>query len=282
MPVIAVPNVSEGRDLALLERLSDAVARSGCSVLDLHSDPVHNRSVFTVAGEEAQLIEGMSELACATRALDLTAHEGTHPRLGVLDVCPFVAYKAETDEAILVARTTGSRIGSRCELPVYLYGYAGRRELPELRRGGLASLTERAVDDPPDFGPRSIDPRFGVVCVGARGVLIAFNVWIAADERLARDVASSLRTSGGGPPGIRSLGLRINDETSQISMNLIDPAVTGIDRAFEATKQLVEQRGGRVIATEIVGLPPERFMPSPEKETARLLMKPGRSLESAL
>jgi glutamate formiminotransferase len=181
----------------------------------------------------------------------------------------------------------GESIAVRHGLPVYLYGAAARRnearELPELRRGGLVRLRDRAVTDlPPDFGPTRIDERRGVVCVGARDVLIAFNVWLIADVEVAQRIALEIRESQSGLSGLRALGLRIDANSSQVSMNLTRPERTGIDEAYEAVKVHADRFGVSIASTELVGVPPERFLPDPQREAARLLKKPGRSLEIAL
>lgn len=231
----------------------------------------------------------MTALAVAAKSsLDLTVQEGVHPRLGVLDVLPFVPHDGEEmSVAIGCAREAAAAIATDAGLPVYLYGAAVEREaardLPALRRGGLEGLIRRAREGlRPDFGPEVIDPRHGVVCVGARNVLIAFNIWLGASEDVARRIAAGIRTSGGGPPGIRALGVPMGDGLSQVTMNLIDPAVTGIDRAFELIAGAATKAGVEITATEIVGLVPERYLPDPDATAARLLMKPGRSLESVL
>lgn len=282
MGLIAVPNVSEGRDASRIAALAEAVEGSGARVIDTHSDAAHHRTVFTVHGTPGDLVDGLTRLACAARAIDLETHGGVHPRLGVLDVCPIVPHVLDMQEAIACARRTGEAIGARCDLPVYLYGRAATRsessELPDLRRGGLASLIERSTRDlPPDHGPMRIDPRHGVVCVGARGPLIAFNIWIDGDADRARAIARSVRG-----PGVRALGLALDERTAQVSLNLTDPGSVGIDAAFERVRTSTEADGVRIRGTEIVGVPPERFMPDPTKEAARLLLKPGRSLENAL
>lgn len=288
MTLIAIPNVSEGRDTDRVGRLSDAVESTGAHVLDVHSDAVHNRSVVTVAGTSATLPDAMAALAETARDIDLTRHRGVHPRLGALDVCPLVPHDGDLDEAIRTARATGLRIVERTNLPVYFYGAAATRpetrELPSLRRGGLSALAERALSDlPPDLGGPEIDLARGVVCVGARGVLIAFNVWLRNQKVLADAIARRIRSSGGGPPGIRALAFQIDDfPTSQVSMNLVRPSVTGIDDAFEAVVTAATELGATLVATEIVGLVPRRFLPDPDAQAAQLLIKPGRSLESAL
>lgn len=279
--MLAIPNISEGKNPTLLEELRDAALRKAARVLDVHSDPVHNRSVFTLTGTHKELLEACVALAqLAASRIDLSDHRGVHPRLGAMDVCPFVPHESDMTDAVTLARDTATAIGGSVGLPVYLYGFAtnSSRGLPELRRGGLEALRERALSTmPPDAGPRSIDPRRGVVCVGARGPLIAFNVWIEGDLEEARAIARSVRSAS-----IRALGLPISAAQCQISMNLIDPAVTGIDEAFEAVSREAKQRRVAIIATELVGLVPERFFPNPNATVTRLLKQPGHSLEASL
>jgi glutamate formiminotransferase len=283
MPLVTIPNVSEGRDTAVLTMLTSALGDAGCRVLDVHSDARHNRSVFTAVG---QLVGGLGALAeIAVETIDLRAHTGVHPRVGVLDVCPVVPHEAPMDDAVRAARDAGAEIAERASVPVYFYGDAAHepRSLPEIRAGGLETLIERArLGFSPDLGPHDIDPRTGVVCVGARGVLVAFNVWLRAEVEVARAIASVVRARDGGLPGVRALGLDLGEGLSQVSMNLTAPDVTGIDAAFAAVASEAARAGAAVEHTEVVGLVPERYLPNPNAEAARLLVEPGRSLESAL
>ena len=286
MLLVAVPNVSEGRDAGTIRRLRAGVEAGGARIADVHTDPAHNRTVITAAAAPEALVEAMARLAEAARAIDLTAHEGVHPRLGTLDVCPFVVDDAPASEVVDVARSAGAAIAARAGIPVYLYGYAATRpeceRLPDLRRGGLSGLIERnARGLRPDFGPGAVDPRVGVVCVGARGVLIAFNVWLRCDVSAARRIAAEVR-SHPGLHGVRALGLDLGEGRAQVSMNLTQPDRTGVDRAFDAVEELAAAAGARVAATELVGVPPQRYLPDPDATAARLLMTPGRSLEAAL
>ena len=283
MALLAIPNISEGRNRRRIGSFADAVSAAGARVLDVHSDADHGRSVFTTTGTPEELVTAMTELARAASSIDLTRHEGVHPRLGGLDVCPFVPHDEPISVAVDAARAAAEEIGA-AGLPVYLYGAASPegRSLPEIRKGGLAALIERAAAGfGPDAGPPEIDPPRGVVCVGARDVLIAFNVWVSCNLDTARSIATSVRTATGGPPGIRALALDIpSRDLRQISMNLIEPAITGIEAAYNAVMSAAPVRS--VVATEIVGLVPERFMPNPNAEVARLLIEPGHSLEASL
>lgn len=284
MGLLAIPNISEGRDQSLIEALVSAAESAGASVLDVHSDPIHHRSVFTMSGGGDHLIQGLTALAMLVATnIDLTSHSGVHPRVGGLDVCPFVPHDSSMDEAVLAARATGAAIASETGLPVYLYGYASLRthtsELSGLRRGGLRGVIERSRGGlHPDYGPRRIDPARGIVCVGARDVLIAFNIWVRGPIEAARRVAGQIR----GRDGVRALGLEITPEVAQISMNLTRPDAKGIDAVFEEVVTLAGPVGLEVTSTEIVGLVPQRYLPNPDAKAARLLMAPGRSLESLL
>jgi glutamate formiminotransferase len=282
MSLLAIPNVSEGRDTAFVQGAVLAVSETGARVLDVHTDSVHNRTVLTVQGTERALIPAMDALAQRCKSLDLSRHSGAHPRLGVMDICPIVPFASPMQDAVVCARRIGDVLGATSRLPVFFYGEAAERpqtySLPALRRLSFAELSHLGSDR----GPNEIDPRFGICCVGARKELIAFNVWLVCDEDEARKIASSVRESSGGLEGVRALGLRIDETHSQVSMNLVDPGTTGIDVAFEVVADLARKRHIRVLATELVGLPPARFMPDPKREATRLLMRPGRSLESVL
>jgi len=287
MALVMIPNVSEGRSPTKLRRLEAAIGGAGGRVLDLHADAVHHRSVFTVTGSMEELIRSAARLALEVADIDLTEHRGVHPRLGGLDVCPFVPHDEPMGVAIEAAHRAGEAIAEEAGVPVFLYGEAARRpaarELPALRKGGLGGLIRRVQEGfAPDFGPPQVDPPRGVVCVGARGPLIAFNVWMRADVAVAQRIAAEVRTSGGGPPGIRALGLSLDDSRSQVSMNLIEPAVTGIDAAFDAVRTAAKSHGAEIYATEIIGLVPARYMPRQDAPAARLLIAPGRCLEPLL
>lgn len=282
MTLLAVPNVSEGRDQARIRRFVERLEDEGACLLDVHSDAGHNRSVLTVTGAPDRLIAGCVALAAEAAAIDLRTHQGVHPRLGGLDVCPFVPHDSTMEEAIQAAHETAARIGAEAELPVYLYGHAAERtatrDLPDLRRGGLTALARRAHGDlPPDRGPKVIDPRRGVVCVGARGPLIAFNIWLQSDIATARLFASQVRAHS-----VRALGLALAEDKAQVSMNLIDPASVGIEEVFEVVQAAAASKNVQITATEIVGLVEQRFMPGPDAEVTRLLLEPGHCLEERL
>lgn len=264
----AVPNFSEGRDKARISRIADSVRNTpGVRILDLHSDTDHDRSVLTFVGEEEPLLRASVALtrACA-REIDLAAQSGVHPRIGSLDVLPFVPLgppfsEATLEDATRLARSVGEAIGS-LGLPVYLYGAAAsalhRENLAEVRRGGYRGLVARADDAlwKPDYGPEKLSPRSGAVAVGARSFLVAFNVYLDTDDvKVARAVAGEVRERDGGLPGVKALGLRVGGR-AQVSMNLTDLARTSVPVALEAVRRSAERSGARVESTELVGLMP--------------------------
>jgi glutamate formiminotransferase / 5-formyltetrahydrofolate cyclo-ligase len=260
----AVPNFSEGKDRAKISRITDAVrAVPGLLVLGIHSDPDHNRSVLTFAGEEDAVLSGAVTLAKAcTAELDLASQSGEHPRMGVLDVLPFVPLEGATMEgAVRLARTTAEILGS-LGFPVYLYGAAAtashRRDLPDVRRAGYEGVAERLKDPDwrPDYGPHVLDPRRGAVAVGARPFLVAFNAFLDTDDvEAARVVARRIRESGGGLPALKALGFLVGGK-AQVSMNLTDLEQTSIPVAIEAVRSAAAELGASVESTELVGLAP--------------------------
>ncbi|MEA2516358.1 MAG: glutamate formiminotransferase / 5-formyltetrahydrofolate cyclo-ligase [Actinomycetota bacterium] len=283
MPLLAIPNISVGTPGKELAGATTAVVAGGARLLDVHSDEVHNRSVLTTTAEEDQLVAAMVALAQACRAIDLRTHRGVHPRVGTLDVCPIVPFRSEMGQAIETAHRTARAIAGELGAPVFLYGDAATREatrdLPDIRSGGLARLTSRIAEGlVPDEGPSTVDPSFGVVLVGARGPVIAFNVWLEGSVEVARAAAAEIRE----PHRVRSLGLEISPGVCQVSMNLVAPDQVSIDEAFARVETAVADRGATITATEIVGLVEDRFMPEPDAKVARLLVEPGHSLESAL
>jgi glutamate formiminotransferase / 5-formyltetrahydrofolate cyclo-ligase len=260
----AVPNFSEGKDLAKISRIADAVrAVPGVRVLGLHSDPDHNRSVLTFAGEEDAVLSGAITLAKACAAdLDLASQTGEHPRMGVLDVLPFVPLEGATmDDAVRLSRRTAEILGS-LGFPVFLYGAAAtashRRDLPDVRRAGYEGVAERLKDPRwrPDYGPHVLDPRRGAVAVGARPFLAAFNAFLDTDDvEVARQIARRVRESGGGLPAVKALGFLVGGQ-AQVSMNLTDLERTSIPVALEAVRSEAIKFGVSVESTELVGLAP--------------------------
>ncbi|HEX3736261.1 MAG TPA: hypothetical protein VHV53_01870 [Solirubrobacterales bacterium] len=261
--LLAVPNVSVAGDAGVLGRLGMAFGRAA-RVLDVHTDADHGRSVFTLAGKPGGLAESLlAGAAEAVEAIDMSSYAGAHPAIGALDVCPFV-WTGEEDrgaartEAIAVAEQIGG-IG----VPVFLYGELarepGRAERAYFRGGGLAELWLRmdAGELRPDFGPPQPHPRAGATLVTARPPLAAFNVELeGADLDTARAVAAALREAGGGPPGVRAIGLVLSSGRAQISTNVHDPLSTTLGAVVEAVRRLAEPLGARPVEAELVGLIP--------------------------
>ncbi|MDQ3386734.1 MAG: glutamate formimidoyltransferase [Actinomycetota bacterium] len=260
----AVPNFSEGRDPEKIQRIVDAVrATPGSRVLDLHSDPDHNRSVLTFVGEADALIEASTILAttCA-KEIDLTGQTGVHPRIGALDVLPFIPLEDTTmDDASRLAHRVGERLGS-LGFPIFLYENAvtapHRKNLADIRSGGYEGLSARiqTSDWKPDFGPDELDPRRGAIVVGARPFLIAFNAFLdTPDVEVARDIARKVRGRDGGLPGVKALGLLVGGH-AQVSMNLTDLESTALPTALEAVRESAAMHGAGVEWTELVGMMP--------------------------
>jgi glutamate formiminotransferase len=291
----AVPNFSEGRDGEKISRIADSVRDvSGVRVLNLHSDPDHNRSVLTFVGEEESLLQASLALAraCASE-IDLTTQSGVHPRMGVLDVLPFVPLgpplsDATLEDASRLAKAVGEAIGA-LGIPIYLYGAVAsaphRRNLADVRRGGYEGLSAR-VGAPrwkPDYGPKEIPARSGAVAVGARPFLVAFNAYLKTDDvKLARAVASEVRERDGGLPSVKALGLLVEGR-AQVSMNLTNLRLTSIPVALEAVRRAAERRGAGVESTELVGLVPlTAILEAARHYLALPELRPEHVLEAAL
>lgn len=263
-----VPNFSDGRDPAVAADLrAQLLAVPGVKLLGWHSDADHNRSVATFAGEpSAVTAAAFAAIARARELIDVTRHEGVHPRIGATDVCPFVPLaESALRECVDAAHALGARVGRELGLPVYFYGAAARteerRELPAVRRGGFEELRVAIQRDPsrrPDEGPARLHPRAGAIAIGARGYLVAFNVNLeSTDLALARSIARAIRERDGGLPGIRALGFELaRAGCVQVSVNLCDPARTGLEAVFAEVARLAGARGVRVRASELVGLAP--------------------------
>lgn len=276
----SIPNVSEGRSAATIEKLRKAIrANPEVRLLDTHSDPHHNRTVFTLVSRSSDaLVEALFGLYdSATELIDLASHEGAHPRLGVVDVCPFVPLgDLDRQIALDAATTLGARVGSKLHVPVFLYERSATSEwatrLPAIRRGGLDELGRQMHSGvhSPDFGPSSPHPTAGVSVIGVRAPLIAFNVQLeSGDTTIARRIARKIRTSSGGLPAVRALGIQLG-EVAQVSMNLIDYRQTTPLDALIAIEHAANALGTRVISSELVGLIPEAALPG---DPARLKIK---------
>ena len=255
-PLEAVPNFSEGRDRATIDAVGEALA-TRARLLDVHVDADHNRSVFTLAGQEAELVEALlSGIDCARERIDLRRHEGAHPRIGAADVVPIVGVRAEDMErAHTAALELGRRVGEELGLPVFLYGEG--RGPAFFRRGELQHRID-AGELSPDFGPSQLDPSAGAVLVGARRPLIAFNVNLRTDDiEVAREIAAVVREAGGGFPGVRALGLALPSRgLVQVSMNVEDPERVALHDVVARVWAEARTRGVEPAESELVGLLP--------------------------
>jgi len=251
-PLESVPNFSEGRDRATIDAIGEALGASA-RLLDVHADPDHNRSVFTLVGSDEELVEALlAGIACARERIDLREHEGAHPRIGAADVVPLVPLvPEEMGRAREAALTLAERIGSELGLPVFLYGELAPGRGPAFfRRGGADGLARRleAGEVRADFGPGRLDERAGGVLVGARRPLIAFNVNLRGSLEAAREVAARVRERDGGFPGVRALGLDLPTAgLVQVSMNVEDYEAAALHEIVERIRQEALARGAEIV-----------------------------------
>ena len=262
LPLEAVPNFSEGRDRGTIDALAAALS-AHAQLLDVHSDPDHNRSVFTLVGEDKPLEDALvAGVACAKERIDLRHHEGAHPRIGAADVVPVVPLRPEQmRRAMRVARLVGKRVAAELGLPVFFYGELGEARGPAFfRRGGPEELQRRveAGEVKPAYGPPWLDERAGGVLVGARRPLIAFNVNLrGAGVEVAREIAAVVRETGGGYPGVRALGLDLPTAGRvQVSMNVEDYEAAALHDIVARIGAEAAARGAEVEGSELVGLMP--------------------------
>jgi glutamate formiminotransferase len=262
LPLESVPNFSEGRDAGTIEALRSALAAQA-DLLDVHSDADHNRSVFTLVGDDTALVEALlAGISCARDRIDLRNHEGAHPRIGAADVVPVVALDPnDRERAQDCALRLAERIGAELRLPVFLYGDSAPGRGPAFyRRGGPAELQRRidAGELQPDYGPARLDERAGAVIVGARRPLIAFNVNLTnGDVEVARAIAAVVRERGGGFPGVRALGLFLpSSGRAQVSMNVEDYEAAALHEIVHRIEDEAHARGAEVVGSELVGLMP--------------------------
>lgn len=267
--VECVPNFSEGRDEARMAKFADLAAREGVAILDREADPSHNRCVLTFAGgpdEVARAAFATAKLAIET--IDLNHHKGEHPRMGAVDVIPFVPIaNFSVEDAVALSRSVAQRIGGELNLPVYLYAESatqpGRKALPDIRKGEFEGLRERIGTDAamtPDFGPNRIHPTAGCTAVGARFFLIAYNIQLATDNlALAQDIAKSIRERDGGLPRVQAKGFDIDvngRRMAQVSMNLLDYRKTSMEKVYEEVEKRARAAGVEIFDSELVGLVP--------------------------
>jgi glutamate formiminotransferase len=282
----AVPNFSEGRDVETVGAIVRAMRATGADVLDWSADADHHRSVVTVVGEPDVVVEAaVAGARVAVERIDLRRHQGLHPRVGAVDVLPFVPLLGLTlQDARAAAQRAGERIVEELGVPVYFYGAASEppgRTLPELRRGGYETLVEGWPTDrkadllPAGWMHPGAHPRSGVTCVGARRLLLAWNVFVEGITReQAAEVARRIRERDGGFTGVRALALRLpSRDRVQVTMNVENVESTSAMAVFRRIEELVGASGGRIVETEIIGMLPDQLVL--EAAAERLKLAPG-------
>lgn len=262
-----IPNISEGRRKEVIEAVADEIRSTpGVTLLDYSSDESHNRSVFTLLGDPVQVSEAAFKLAKkAEELIDLNVHHGEHPRMGAVDVIPFVPIKEmDSKECVELSVKLAERIANELDIPVFLYEDSAtaphRKNLAAIRKGQFEGMAEK-VHDPkwhPDFGGERIHPTAGVVAVGARPPLIAFNINLdTPDVNIANNIAKIIRESSGGLRAVKSIGIMLEDRNiAQVSINMCNYKQTPLYRVFELVKIEAARYGVRVIGSEIIGLTP--------------------------
>ena len=262
-----VPNFSEGQDLEKVERIVDAFrGKKGVKLLDYSSDPDHNRSVVTVVGEPEPLKNAVIEaIGTAIKEIDMTKHKGQHPRMGATDVVPFIPIKnATTEECVELSKEVAKEVWEKYQLPVFLYEKSAsakyRQNLSKIRKGQFEGMAEKVKEEKwhPDFGEDKIHPTAGVVAIGARPPLVAFNVNLNTNDlSIADKIAKKVRYIGGGLRYVKAMGVELKDRNIvQISMNMTDFSKTSLYQSFEMIKFEAKRWGVSVVGTEIIGLLP--------------------------
>ena len=267
----SIPNISEGRRQDVIEACVDQIRNTpGCTLLDYSSDPNHNRTVITYMGDMKGCEEASVKLAKkAAELIDLTKHEGEHPRMGAVDVMPFVPIKDVTmDECVVLSKKVGERIAKEADIPVFLYEKSAsaphRQNLAAIRKGQFEGMAEK-VKDPqwiPDFGGQRINATAGVVAVGARPALVAYNINLStSDLTIASNIAKIIRRSSGGLEAVKALGVMLEDRNiAQVSINMCDHNATPLYRVTELVKAEAARYGVHVIGTEVIGLCPMKAL----------------------
>ena len=294
MVIECIPNVSEGRRTDVIDAMAAAIAATpGVRLLDRSSDGSHNRSVFTLAGDKSGVANAVFALfERAVADIDLRTHHGEHPRLGAVDVVPFVPIDGVTmAECVELAKDVGEAVVQRFGVPVYLYEEAStnplRKNLEDIRRGEFEGLAAKMATDgwAPDFGPRTPHPSAGATVIGARMALIAYNINLATDRLdVAKKIAAAIRYSSGGYRYVKAAGFMLEDrKIAQVSMNLTNYEKTPIFRVFETVKREAERYGVSILESEIVGLVPSAALNAAAEYYLQIAgFKPEQVLENKL
>lgn len=266
-----VPNFSEGKRPEVVDQIISAITSvKGIKLLDKEMDASHNRSVITFIGPAESVGQAaFKAIEKASQLIDMTKHKGEHPRIGATDVVPFIPLRGATmDDCIKLAKEVGKQVGEQLKIPVYLYENAATRpecrNLADVRKGQFEGLCEELGKNPertPDFGPNKIHPTAGATVIGAREILIAYNVNLDTDYiDVAKRIAKKIRQSSGGMPFVKALGILINKHNrhiAQVSMNLTNYKVTPVKKAFDAIKELALTENIRILESELIGLAPQ-------------------------
>ncbi|HUN08654.1 MAG TPA: glutamate formimidoyltransferase [Aggregatilineales bacterium] len=267
-----IPNFSDGRRPEILSQILGSITSGGqIGLLNWSSDVDHNRSVVTFVGKAESVADAaFRAIATAARNIDLSSHHGVHPRVGATDVVPFVPLEGTSmEECVQLARQVGQRVGAELSLPVYLYEYAAirpeRTRLEDVRRGGYEALRTRIKSDPrwqPDYGPSELGSA-GAVIIGARHLLIAFNVYLStSDSAIAKQIAVQIRESSGGLPSVKAIGVLVNG-LAQVSLNLTDFRRTSLFVVLERIHEAARLHGTAIQRTELIGLIPQAALQPP-------------------
>lgn len=260
-----VPNFSEGRDQKIIDQILKSITGvSGITVLGCESDYDHHRSVITFIGTPTAVVEAAFQMAkTASSLIDISKHQGVHPRLGALDVLPLIPLKnISFEETVILAKTLGQRLGKELQIPIYLYEKAASTpkniNLAHVRKN-FSSTIEPGTITKPDFGPRKTHPSAGAICLGVRKILVAFNVNLATTNlSIAKKIAKSIRESSGGLKAVKAIGLALKQkDCTQVSMNLVDYKVTGIKQVFQAIQKQAAIHKVEILESELIGFMPK-------------------------
>ena len=275
-------NVSEGRDETKLEAIAGQIEDTpNASLIGYSADPAHHRTVFTFVGNRDSILEAAFRAGeKAVQLIDLRVHKGVHPRIGAVDVIPFVPIQGvNMHNCVQIAHRLARKIADDLHVPAYLYAEAalrvGGRDLSSIRRGEFEGLSDQVVSDParqPDYGSNRLHPTAGAVAVGARPILIAYNIFLnTSDVEVARKIAARIRESSGGLPGVKALGFYIDyRELAQVSMNVGDYQQTSLSRVFEGVQREARRFETDVLSSEIVGLVPQAALEGNSPEALKL------------
>ena len=288
-------NISEGRDPTKLQAIAEAIEAVGESyLLSQASDPDHHRTVYSFIGTPASILPAaFATIEKAVDLIDLRTHRGVHPRIGAVDVVPFIPLKGVSmQKCVKLAHQLGKKVASQLQIPVYLYAEAAphsqRRRLSRIRKGGFEELIHRVTSDParsPDLGALRLHPSAGAMAIGARRLLVAFNIYLNSSEvQAAKEIAGRIRETGGGLPGVQALGFFLPSRNqAQVSINVTNYRQTPLLTVYEKVREEASQLGLQVVSSELIGLVPQEAFPDSTHELLQLEnFHPGLVLENRI